>query len=45
MTKEKLLEIAEQLQFDINSNITQQPQQEQINDLLTEVIDLLESIG
>ena len=45
MSKEKLLKIAEQLQFDINKNVTEQIVQEQLNDLLTEVIDLLESVG
>lgn len=44
MSKEKLLKIAEQLQFDINKNVTEQTVQEQLNDLLTEVIDLLENV-
>ena len=44
MSKEKLLKIAEQLQFDINKNVTEQTLQEQLNDLLTEVIDLLENV-
>lgn len=44
MDKEQLLERAEQLQFDINSNVTEQPQQEQLDDLLTQVVEILERL-
>jgi hypothetical protein len=45
MTKEQLLERAEQLAFDINSNITEQPQQQELDDLLVQVVEVLESVG
>lgn len=45
MTKEQLLERAEQLAFDINSNITEQPQQQELDDLLVRVVEVLESVG
>jgi hypothetical protein len=41
MDIKQLLENAEQLTFDINANITEQPQQEQLSDLLQEVTDIL----
>lgn len=44
MDKEQLLERAEQLQFDINSNVTEQPQQEQLDDLLAQVVEILERL-
>ena len=44
MDKEQLLERAEQLQFDINSNVTEQPQQEQLDDLLVQVVEILERL-
>ena len=45
MTKEQLLQQAEQLAFDINKNITEQPQQQQLDDLLVQVVEVLESVG
>lgn len=44
MDKEQLLERAEQLQFDINSNVNEQPQQEQLDDLLAQVVEILERL-
>lgn len=44
MDKEQLIKLAEQLQFEVNSNITEQPQQQQLDDLLVEVVEVLESL-
>ena len=44
MNKEQLIERAEQLAFEINSNITAQPQQQQLDDLLVQVVEVLESL-